>query len=61
MKTRTRRIPSATSVRQQIELDDIRRRLLALEYLDAENDRMRRALQARRAQLLEREDGYALS
>ena len=55
MKTRTRRIPSATSVRRQIELDDIRRRLLALEYLDAENDRMRRTLQARRAQLLEGE------
>ena len=55
MKACTRRIPSATSVRRQIELDDIRRRLLALEYLDAENDRMRRTLQARRAQLLEGE------
>lgn len=43
------------------ELDSIRAQLLHLEYLDTQTDQLRRALQARRAQLLEKENGYALS
>lgn len=39
------------------ELDFIRAQLLDLEYADAANDRMRRRLQARRAQLLEETEG----
>jgi hypothetical protein len=48
--------------RTETELDTIRHQLIALEYLDAQTAQMRRALQARRAQLLEQQEGcYAVS
>lgn len=48
--------------RTDMELAHIREQLHHLEYLDAENDRARRVLQARRAQLLEQQEGcYAVS
>lgn len=54
------RTPAPT--RADMELAHIREQLHHLEYLDAENDRARRALQARRAQLLEQQEGcYAVS
>lgn len=52
---------NTTPTRTETELDTIRHQLLALEYLDAQTAQMRRALQDRRAQLLEQqEDFYAV-
>jgi hypothetical protein len=53
---------NTTPTRTETELDTIRQQLIALEYLDAQTAQMRRALQDRRAQLLEQqEDSYAVS
>lgn len=49
---------STTPIRTETELDTIRQQLLALEYLDAQTAQMRRALQARRAQILEQQEGF---